>query len=146
MYKHFKLTTAIFSYLWKSWSVVEEEKKKADIWGGKEELKDRNISEHISIFNSVGPNSVMHPSPLMVLVVQISLKLLDKSSMLLIKSPFNLRYMQLGSSSLQWQFQFLNQLMSINFTEVNKETPNDFQIQSLVFHSYLFTVDSNQVD
>ena len=81
--------------------MVEEEKKKADIWGGKEELKDRNISEHISIFNSVGPNSVMHPSPLMFLVVQISLKLLDKSSMLLIKSPFNLRYMQLGSSSLQ---------------------------------------------
>ena len=36
--------------------------------------------------------------------------------------------------------------MSINFTEVNKETPNDFQIQSLVFHSYLFNVDSNQVD
>lgn len=79
--------------------MVEEEKKKADIWGG-EELKDRNISEHISIFNSVGPNSVMHPSPLMVLVVQISLKLLNKSSMLLIKSSFNLRYMQLGSSSL----------------------------------------------
>ena len=79
--------------------MVEEEKKKADIWGG-EELKDRNIIEHISIFNSVGPNSVMHPSPLMVLVVQISLKLLNKSSMLLIKSSFNLRYMQLGSSSL----------------------------------------------
>ena len=65
-------------------------------------MKERNICEqHISVFNSVAPNGLMHPSPLMVLVVQISLKLVDKSSMLLIKSPFNLRYMQLGSSILQ---------------------------------------------
>lgn len=63
-------------------------------------MKERNICEHISIFNSVSANGLMHPSPLMVLVIQLSLNLLDKSSMFLIKSPFKLRHMQLGSSSL----------------------------------------------
>ena len=64
-------------------------------------MKERNICEqHISVFNSVAPNGLMHPSPLMVLVVQLSLNLLDKSTMFLIKSPFKLRHMQLGSSSL----------------------------------------------
>lgn len=76
-----------------------EEEKKADIWK-KAELKDRKIPEHISVFDSFAPKSLMHPSPLMVLVVQLSLNLLDKSSMFSIKSPFILRYLELGSSGL----------------------------------------------
>lgn len=76
-----------------------EEEKKADIWK-KAELKDRKIPEHISVFDSFVPKSLMHPSPLMVLVVQLSLNLLDKSSMFSIKSPFILRYLELGSSGL----------------------------------------------